>query len=358
MVKPSFGGFCNLLGIECCSPGGEDSIDNLTGEEQCAALRPWGIDCADRQKLTAAFDRLSQDRWFRLIEPYLVVAVQAASVQVEIHLPEQFAGDRLRWTFSEESGPTASGEILLAELSTGGKRQFGQVSYLALIFHLDHRRPEPGYHRLELLIGDEHHRWVRGKSTVVVTPENCYLPPGLHGDARLWGISCDLASVRSRRNWGIGDLTDLKNLLGWAAANGAASVAVSSLHYRSLFGERPDPLSPPSALRFFDPVYLDLQAVADFQECEEVASLVNEPAFQMHLTTLGEGADVSRSQVVALKAGIADKLWRHFQESHLEPETGRGRHFRDFQEAGGASLAAFALYAALVDVYQAAEAGE
>jgi (1->4)-alpha-D-glucan 1-alpha-D-glucosylmutase len=358
MVKTSFGRFCNLLGIEYCSPGGEDSRDNLTGEEQCAALRLWGIDCADRQKETAALGRLRQDRWFRLIEPYLVVAVQAASIQVEIHLPEHLAGGRLRWVFSEEHGPTASGEILLGELSKGEERQFDQVSYLALVFQLDHRRPEPGYHRLELLIGDEHHGWVRGKSTVIVTPENCYLPPGLHGDARLWGISCELASVRSRRNWGIGDLTDLKNLLGWAAANGAASVAVSSLHYRSLFGERPDPLSPPSALRFFDPVYLDLQAVADFQECEEVANLVNEPAFQMHLTTLAEGAGVSRSQVVAVKTGIAKKLWHHFQESHLEPETGRGRHFRDFQEAGGASLAAFALYAALVDVYQAAEAGE
>ena len=57
----------------------------------------------------------------------------------------------------------------------------------------------------------------------------CYQPPILQR-RRLWGFMTQLYGLRSQRNWGIGDFTDLRDLVGIAARLGAAVVGVSPLH--------------------------------------------------------------------------------------------------------------------------------
>jgi 4-alpha-glucanotransferase len=53
---------------------------------------------------------------------------------------------------------------------------------------------------------------------------------------RLWAIALQLYAVRSRRNWGHGDFTDLARLVSLAAAHGAAAIGVNPLH--ALFIDR------------------------------------------------------------------------------------------------------------------------
>src|SRR5262245_66378708 len=57
----------------------------------------------------------------------------------------------------------------------------------------------------------------------------CYQPAVL-GQRRLWGFMAQLYGLRSERNWGIGDFTDLKKLIEIAAGLGAAVVGVNPLH--------------------------------------------------------------------------------------------------------------------------------
>jgi len=59
---------------------------------------------------------------------------------------------------------------------------------------------------------------------------------------RLWALAVQLYGVRSRRNWGHGDFSDLAVLLDLAADFGAAGIALNPLHV--LFDDRAKEASP------------------------------------------------------------------------------------------------------------------
>ena len=59
---------------------------------------------------------------------------------------------------------------------------------------------------------------------------------------RSWGTAVQLYGVRSRRNWGHGDFTDLANLIDIASTLGAACIGLNPLH--ALFDVRPEEASP------------------------------------------------------------------------------------------------------------------
>ena len=85
------------------------------------------------------------------------------------------------------------------------------------------------------------------------------------GDGRrVWGIAVQLYALRSRRNWGHGDFTDLKTLIAIAARAGAAAVGLNPLH--ALFPERASQSSPyaPNSRLFLNPLYIDVAAIDEF----------------------------------------------------------------------------------------------
>jgi len=97
-----------------------------------------------------------------------------------------------------------------------------------------------------------HHLHAGGRSRLlVVTPPRCHLPA-----ARGFGFAVQLYATRSAASWGIGDLTDLAGLAGWAAGLGAATLLVNPLHAGlPLLPIEPSPYFPTSRL-FLDPLYL------------------------------------------------------------------------------------------------------
>lgn len=117
-----------------------------------------------------------------------------------------------------------------------------------------------GYHRLRPRGG--------GEQQLLVAPPRCFAAP-----ARLAGFAVQLATLRSQRNWGIGDLGDLRALGAWAAAHGIDVLLVSP-HLATTPGRPPEP-SPyyPSSRRFHSPLYLDVAAVPGAGEHAALAAL-------------------------------------------------------------------------------------
>src|SRR5712672_3488826 len=81
---------------------------------------------------------------------------------------------------------------------------------------------------------------------------------------RSWGIAVQLYGIRSHRNWGHGDFTDLANLIDIAAELGASGIGLNPLH--ALFDDRAEEASPyfPSSRFFLNPLYIDVEAIPEF----------------------------------------------------------------------------------------------
>ncbi len=145
-----------------------------------------------------------------------------------------------------------------------------------------------GYHRLEP---------DGGQPQVLITgPGRCHLPTGL----RAWGWAIQLATTRSRRSWGIGDLGDLGALSRWSAAAGAGFVAVSPLGAPNP-GPRPEP-SPyyPSTRRFGSPLHLDVGPLAGTVDVADLAA---------RGMALDEDRLVDRGRVLELKREALERIW-------------------------------------------------
>ncbi|MGR8921599.1 MAG: 4-alpha-glucanotransferase, partial [Gammaproteobacteria bacterium] len=245
-----------------------------------------------------------------------------------------------RWTLREEGGRTAGGDFETARLETIERRddESGHGRYvLELPF-----APPPGYHALELTIGD-----LSACTTLIVTTHQCAPPPNAAERPRPWGVALQLYAVRSARSWGIGDLGDLRRAVAIFARLGADVVGINPLH--ALYADEPERASPysPSSRSFINPLYLDVSAVPDYAACAAAQDAVAAPAFQAELARVNETELVDYGSVAALKWPVLEHMYRHFRVCHLEPETPRGLAFRRFQQGGGETLRRFATFEVL-----------
>jgi 4-alpha-glucanotransferase len=90
---------------------------------------------------------------------------------------------------------------------------------------------------------------------------------------RGWLLAVQLYGVRSVRNWGIGDFTDLEALIELAADLGADGIGLNPLHV--LFDDKPADCSPysPNSRLFLNALYIDVDRIPEFssQACPEAA---------------------------------------------------------------------------------------
>jgi MalQ N-terminal beta sandwich domain len=138
------------------------------------------------------------------LSPVQIVAQDAADFAVSLRLPN--GSDSVEWRCRFEDGTEASG------------RSDGSALRLPAPLPL-------GYHRLALQAGDE-----TAEIELIVAPPSCHLPEALHPGRRNWGLTTQLYGLRSARDWGIGDFTDLGWLARAAGRLGAATVGINPLH--------------------------------------------------------------------------------------------------------------------------------
>ncbi|QHE86641.1 malto-oligosyltrehalose synthase [Hydrogenophaga sp. BPS33] len=179
-------------------------------------------------------------------------------------------------------------------------------------------------------------------SLVIVAPATCWMPPEWHEGQRWWGLSAQLYALRSLRNWGIGDFTDLRDLVDIAAAQGAAFVGVSPLH--ALFAHQPEaatPYSPCSRLAL-NPLFIDVEAVPEFETCDSARTLVTSTGFQRQLHALRDAREVRYADVAATKHEVLRLLWSHFRAQGAG--TDRRQRFLRFQHGHADTLGRHALW--------------
>jgi len=166
------------------------------------------------------------------------------------------------------------------------------------------------------------------------------------GDGRkCWVLAVQLYGVRSRRNWGHGDFSDLADLLKVIAALGGAGVGLNPLHAQ--FYDRAtcsgSPYSPNSRL-FLNPLYIDLEAVEEFDR----GLYVN---IAPDIARLRDAELVDYSAVAALKIAALRAAYRSFAANGSRE---RRQDFATYRQERGRELESFAAFETLRAQYSGA----
>ncbi len=292
----------------------------------------------------ALLQEMDEREWRRPLPPVLVLHAGNSPV-VPVSLPEVLASQTHRWILTAEDGTTTSNDFLPAELPRIGDLQLGGASFLRTELKLP-PLVEAGYYRLEV---EQPGRDVQPQAamSLIVTPPTAFQPEAIKGDSRVWGPTVQLYGLRSRRNWGMGDFGDLRTLIDQTADAGGGVVGVNPLH--ALFPDDPGRISPysPSSRNFVNILYLDIEAVTEFAECEAARHLVASERFQARLRRLRAAEEVAYVDVAGAKREVLALLYRHFRDHHLANDSDRARAFHRFRAEGGEALECHARFEAL-----------
>ncbi len=157
---------------------------------------------------------------------------------------------------------------------------------------------------------------------------------------RVWVLAVQLYSLRSGRNWGIGDFTDLRQQIGWAADVGAAGVGVNPLHALLDTATDCSPYGPSSRL-FLNTIYIDVAALPDLP-----GDFLRTNADV--IARLRQSEIIDYAKVAALKH---EGLTAAFDAFKRAPHSDRHSAFEQFRCERGVSLARFAAFNVLRRVY-------
>ena len=314
-------------------------------------LTAMGYPTETAEQMDVAVEALETSSWKRILEPVTVIREAELPLRFSFTVPADAAENDYQWVVREEGGQIHQGVLravhcpIVEQRELSGRVRERRNATLSLRLPL-------GYHELSLTIMSDGSR-LSGSMSLIIVPQSCYLPPDLAGDGRVFGLAVQLYSLRSKRNWGIGDFSDLRTLAALSRERGISAIGLNPLHEL-------DPINPaasspysPSSRRTISPTYIDVEAIPEFNECDEAKAMVNEPAFTADLATARRQTIIDYTPIVKAKRRVMDACYRCFRHQHLENETARGTAFRDFVRAGGQMLERLCLFNALAEHFAA-----
>jgi 4-alpha-glucanotransferase len=308
-------------------------------------LAAMGHDVDDDEALRDDLQRLAERGWRRVLPPVLVLR-PSRSVQARFTVLRPLL-ERLDWRVALEDGGERSGTLDLGALPVLDERHIGGLCYCRLAFELPGDLPL-GYHELELTVPGGHRL---DACRLIVVPERCYEPPPVAAGERLWGLAIQLYGLRSDRNWGVGDFTDLRELMPVAAARGIDVVGLNPLH--ALFPADPGLHSPysPASRDFLNTIYIDPEVIPEYASSGAAQALAQSGAFQARLEALRATRLVDYAGVGACKDEVLRLVHATFE---AEATAGRRKDFDEFINSRGQSIDNIALFYALQAHFTAA----
>jgi len=302
---------------------------------------------ADDGAIAAALQAERDAPWQRTVPPVRVLH-GGTPAGIALVIAGEALEQGLRWTLLDERGSTREGEIVPARLDGADERGTGDgPSHGSRDGVAVERRwlvlpaLDEGYHTLTLARIDG--TTLPGASArVIVAPARCHDRP----DLRAWGPATQLYALRSARNHGMGDFTDLATLCRQFAPLGAQVIGINPLH--ALFPHDPEQASPysPSSRLFLNPQYIALDAVPGFDALDASSRPSDD---EMQALRAAEFVDWTR--VAAVSSTTLEALHAYA----LATEDPSLEAFAVWRAGAGEPLERFALFEALRERNAASE---
>lgn len=324
-----------------------------------AILGAMGLRVDSADSLRHALAEVVNAPWREACDPVHVLRAEGPAGVWAFRMPAQEEEDRtvvVSWEVRDEAGAVRQHAQAGPGLASVETRTVDGLRYVRVELPLPAGLPI-GYYDVRVT-GVSESRQVEGLLRLIVTPSACYVPPQLQQGHRLWGLAVQLYTLRSAGNWGVGDFGDLATLVEWAAKDlQVGLIGLNPLH--ALKNTKPFEISPysPTSRLFLNTLYLDVEAIPEYQLCPAAQQTVRDAGFQRALAALRAGATVDYDQVSAAKRAVLETLFESFWERHfsghdpgghdVQPVTERGRTFLRYVREEGEPLEMFALFHAL-----------
>jgi 4-alpha-glucanotransferase len=294
-----------------------------------ALLTSLGFSAASGEEIERRLAAREAAAWRQPIDPTTVIRVDAEHLRIRV--PASRSGASVKLEIEWENGDLEHHWFWLPELQTLGTASVEGSEWVAKRVPL----PQPlrlGYHCVRLLWMQEREVETFGEGRLIVCPRQA---KGV--EQRMAGLALSLYGLRSGRNWGCGDFTDLEGVIDAFAPAGAEFVALNPLH--AIANRQPYNTSPylPQCAFFRNFIYLDVERIGDPHLDEKM---------RREIEDLRATEFVEYERVASLKLAALGRIFAMFLEgrgpAHLERD-----QFETYIASQGQLLRDYATYCAL-----------
>ncbi len=310
----------------------------VPAEVRRALLEAFGVQTDSREALDAAAGRRFRSQWSQPLPPTLVLSETATALELVVE--EDRLCDRCWLEIRWEQGEAVNWEVVWEDSPETKRAVLDGRTLLKKAVAL-RRRLELGYHEIEVRFSSG----LTCQSSLIVCPDRAYRPPFLDGEGRAAGLGVALYGLKSERNWGCGDFTDLKNLIEWASAEIQADfIALNPLH--ALANRHPYNSSPylPLSSLYRNHIYLDIERIPDYGP-----RYLESPAVRNELSCLRTAEFIDYERTSRLKLKFLKLCFRRFLRDEYFLRSARAGEFDAYIEREGERLDRYAIYRALDD---------
>jgi 4-alpha-glucanotransferase len=297
------------------------------------------VDASSTESVKRAVEERQRRDWSQLLPAVVVVSQPEASFAISLSasssngkatvLVECEDGSRRQLSIALDKAPILAD----VELRSGKfvRKQVSIGSELPL-----------GYHKMTLSVEGG----PSSSARLIVAPDRAYQPEWME-KGKGAGIAISLYGVRSDRNWGCGDCTDLQRLVDWAARLGVGFVALNPLH--AIANRQPYNTSPylPNSIFYRNHIYLDVEKIEDFAASSWAHRLFHSERVQKALADLRNAKYVEYEGVSRVKLEFLKVLFLNFVIKEYRRDSQRAKEFKAYIDREGELLDKFAIHSAL-----------
>jgi 4-alpha-glucanotransferase len=281
-------------------------------------LAALGIAADSAGEIEAALARQHEESWSHALDSTLVLREDAESVRLRI--PAEQSGESVKLEFQWEDGSLEHHWFWLPELKELERSNAGGREFIAKRVPLP-AAPRLGYHHLRVYAMKETGLETFGEARLIVCPKRVRTLEG-----RVAGVALSLYGLRSARNWGCGDFTDLRAVIDAFAPAGAAFVALNPLH--AIPNRQPYNTSPylPECSLYRNYLYLDVERVPGYAASDAPYAAIA----AVRAAEFVEYERVAQIKLAALRAAFQRFLDAGRTEAFMEYATTEAQRLEDF----------------------------
>jgi 4-alpha-glucanotransferase len=303
-----------------------------------------GYDLSNDDIINKSITSLHEKTWRKMLPAVHIAKLEENEHHITVSLATT-EYPAIVWQITTEQGKTLTSEVLLTDLNVQEEHFLADVKYQKFALKLP-TLPQ-GYHQLSISYDQD-----TENCHLIFAPKTCYSPQEA-SKQKMWGYAAQLYSLKSEKNWGMGDFGDLKSLVKKSAEQGASAIGLNPLH--PLYQNNPAHRSPysPTSRCFLNSLYIDVTQVPNFKTCKEAQLRFNSDEFQAKVNFARNTKLIDYPAVADIKYEIIELLFEDFLTKNSGKKvSSQYQAFIDFKSEQGKDLLLLTTFDALYEHFR------